>query len=73
MAFDTDKTAQLTHLKPDRRRYKKSINSMGADESKEKARKEYVARALLKVGKEKPNSKIPATTQIRIFFKNRKN
>ena len=50
MDFDAGKTAQLTHLKSARRRYKKSINPTGAEESKEKDRKEYAAHALLKVG-----------------------
>ena len=50
-AFDTDKTAQLTHLKQARRRYKKSINNMDEEISKQEAQKTYETHAVLKYGK----------------------
>ena len=71
LAFDTDKTAQLAHLEAARRCFKKSIKGLGKEESKADL-KEYETHALLKVGGVKSNIKIPDTTQIRIFFKNRK-
>ena len=53
LAYDTDKTAQLTHLKAARRCWKKSINSIKDDLSKKEAEKQYSSHPVLKAGRKK--------------------
>ena len=71
LAFDTDKTAQLTHLKSARRCFKKAIRDLQEEQTKNDAQQVYESHPLLKLGKQKLNRKNLDTIQIKTFFRSR--